>query len=421
MNRLKKIAAVAGLVALIASWPFMVGLIAEKATIRGINEHQSDDLTLELLDYQRGYIHADAKTQVTITQPDLLRLFQRANVPPVLLLEHHITHHALSLEIASQFTPDTEKALAKVFSVSQFKMTLLTDTSISGKTTFDANISDMKNDVFSLQAGQISGYYSHAQWQVAFAAKTLMAQLSNRSLDATRPYMRVQVSEGDKESDGIHGIDWALDAQNLIWHDAQRDYQLKQLALSFVLQPQASHYDMNVAGQAAQLDFNDAARYHTQVTLNLTHLPTDKLKAAVDVITNPPALWNRKIRRQRQTQALNELFAGDWQGQLAAQYSRAPSARAENHLSLAVSGISPASSNLFSAFVQHKGILNLKLNEKDHSQADWAVLIEHGLLQKQGDYIQGEVRTDISGLSNAEQRLPWAQFVVEMKTLARQG
>lgn len=152
MNKLQKIGALGGVLALIACWPAVVGKVGEEALRQGVKTLQVNGVQTEVLNYQRGYLSSQMISQFTVVDPKLVAELTRDGLPKQWTITSDISHGLFGLTSQSHLSdhPDVP-------------VNLTTHTQLNGNTQFELDIeqwnyqNDIKGVAFSLQPSQISG------------------------------------------------------------------------------------------------------------------------------------------------------------------------------------------------------------------------------------------------------------------------
>lgn len=97
MNDVKKFAAIGGFVALAACWPLAVGQFAQNTIQDGVAKLNQDEVKVELINYDRGYLTSSAQTKVTVIDPVLKQQFEMDGLPTEFVLNHSISHGLISV------------------------------------------------------------------------------------------------------------------------------------------------------------------------------------------------------------------------------------------------------------------------------------------------------------------------------------
>lgn len=152
MNKLQKIGAVGGVLALVACWPAVVGKVGEEALRQGVKTLQMNGVQTQVLDYQRGYLSSKMVSQFTVVDPKLLEQLTRDGLPKQWTITSDISHGLFGLTSQSHISDHPDVPIS-----------LTTHTQLNGNTQFELDIeqwnyqNDLKGVAFSLQPSQISG------------------------------------------------------------------------------------------------------------------------------------------------------------------------------------------------------------------------------------------------------------------------
>ncbi|MGF1763023.1 DUF945 family protein [Aliivibrio kagoshimensis] len=114
MKELKKYAAIGGAIAIAACWPFATGQIGQSIMTDTIAHYDNPVVSIELLDYDRGYLSSTAVSKVTITDPVIAEQFRADGLPESLTFNHQIHHGLISIDSVSHLDvpPELEEFLA---------------------------------------------------------------------------------------------------------------------------------------------------------------------------------------------------------------------------------------------------------------------------------------------------------------------
>ncbi|CAM2834230.1 YdgA family protein [Vibrio rarus] len=127
MKKLKLLAAAGGAVALVAIWPLAVGQIGQTIVTDGVKNIHNQDVTVSLEEYHRGYLTSEAKTLVTVTDPQALAQLNTLGLPTEYEFVHVIHHGIVSLNSDSYYAQNPE-------------LKLNTKTQLNGNTEFSTDI-----------------------------------------------------------------------------------------------------------------------------------------------------------------------------------------------------------------------------------------------------------------------------------------
>ncbi|QXO19003.1 DUF945 family protein [Vibrio ostreae] len=125
MNTIKRIGAVGGAVVLVLCWPLAVGQIGQNVITDGIAHFSNEQVTAELVSYDRGYLSSHVETRYTILDPQLKAQLAEQGIPAQFLLDSEISHGLISLTAVSDFPEYPELPL-----------TITSTTSLNGNTRF---------------------------------------------------------------------------------------------------------------------------------------------------------------------------------------------------------------------------------------------------------------------------------------------
>ncbi|MFV0574312.1 MAG: DUF945 family protein [Vibrio sp.] len=102
MNSIKKFAAIGGVVAIAACWPLAIGQFAQNTIQTEIGKLSKDEVNLELVKYDRGYLNSTAQTKVTVVEPVLKQQMELEGLPTSFTFNHTIHHGLFSLSTDSK-------------------------------------------------------------------------------------------------------------------------------------------------------------------------------------------------------------------------------------------------------------------------------------------------------------------------------
>jgi uncharacterized protein YdgA (DUF945 family) len=109
MKSLKFYGAIGGAIALIGCWPLAVGQIANTAFEDMIASADNSNLSIELLEYNRGYLSSNATSKVVVEAEIAKQQLKELGLPTEFTLSHDITHGLISVSTDStvdQFNSD---------------------------------------------------------------------------------------------------------------------------------------------------------------------------------------------------------------------------------------------------------------------------------------------------------------------------
>lgn len=102
MKNIKQIGAVGGAVALVLCWPLAVGQIGHQVINHGLAEIDSNQISAEIITYDRGYLSSNVTTQFSVTDASLKQQLIDEGLPTQWLVESHIKHQLFSLAAESR-------------------------------------------------------------------------------------------------------------------------------------------------------------------------------------------------------------------------------------------------------------------------------------------------------------------------------
>lgn len=126
MQQIKKHVAIGGAIIMAACWPLAVGQIAQNVLTDGVAQLGNDKISAEVIEYQRGYFSAQAKTRFSVTDPALKGQLEQDGLPTQIELTHQIDHGLLSI------SAETETLVNPLLA-----FRLDTQTKLNGNTAFD--------------------------------------------------------------------------------------------------------------------------------------------------------------------------------------------------------------------------------------------------------------------------------------------
>ncbi|HCH01080.1 MAG TPA: hypothetical protein DEV85_04205 [Vibrio sp.] len=97
MNNVKKFVAIGGAVLLGACWPLALGQFAQTTIQDTVNKLDKEEVNVELVNYDRGYLSSTAQTKVTVVDPVLKQQLELDGLPTEFLLDHTISHGLVSI------------------------------------------------------------------------------------------------------------------------------------------------------------------------------------------------------------------------------------------------------------------------------------------------------------------------------------
>lgn len=178
MNNYKKYAAIGGAVALAACWPLAVGQFAESTIIDAAKQLDKKEVSVEVVNYDRGYLNATAQTKITIVDSVLKQQLELDGLPTTLILNHQI-HHGLFGVSSDTKTENYTEIPILIHSVTSFlgstsvevkseKMTFnfaqdANSTLTFSPGTFNADISRDGQVKFDYQLDSFNGHFANGE------------------------------------------------------------------------------------------------------------------------------------------------------------------------------------------------------------------------------------------------------------------
>ncbi|WNJ95339.1 DUF945 family protein [Vibrio ruber] len=147
MNQLKKVAAVGGAVCLMASWPLVVGQIAERVFKDNIANIDNQLVSAKVLTYDRGYLSSQVQTEIQVTDPGLKAQMQNDDLPTSWVLNSDVKHGLFSIDAITQLDNQPEKSIK-----------IVTQTQLNGNTHFevDSQVTHYQGNTWSMTFTPIS-------------------------------------------------------------------------------------------------------------------------------------------------------------------------------------------------------------------------------------------------------------------------
>ncbi|SJN59937.1 hypothetical protein VR7878_03837 [Vibrio ruber DSM 16370] len=147
MNQLKKVAAVGGAVCLMASWPLVVGQIAERVFKDNIANIDNQLVSAKVLTYDRGYLSSHVQTEIQVTDPGLKAQMQNDDLPTSWVLNSDVKHGLFSIDAITQLDNQPEKSIK-----------IVTQTQLNGNTHFevDSQVTHYQGNTWSMTFTPIS-------------------------------------------------------------------------------------------------------------------------------------------------------------------------------------------------------------------------------------------------------------------------
>ncbi|GAD79143.1 DUF945 family protein [Vibrio ezurae] len=134
MKQLKRMAAAGGAIALVGIWPLAVGHIGQTIVTDGVKNLSNHNVKVELEEYHRGYLTSEAKTLVTVTDPQAIAQLQAYGWPTQYEFVHVIHHGLVSITGETSLAQNPE-------------LVLNTKTQLNGNTEFSTVIEHQQFDM----------------------------------------------------------------------------------------------------------------------------------------------------------------------------------------------------------------------------------------------------------------------------------
>ncbi|RJX69471.1 DUF945 family protein [Vibrio sinensis] len=97
MQQLKKYAAIGGAISLVLCWPLAVGQIGKNVIEDSVKHLNTDSVTAEIVQYDRGYLSSTAQTRYTVTDATLIAQLTADGLPTEIIVNSEISHGLFSL------------------------------------------------------------------------------------------------------------------------------------------------------------------------------------------------------------------------------------------------------------------------------------------------------------------------------------
>lgn len=204
---MKKIGAVAGVIALAACWPFATGKIGQTLYFDVIGHYQNPYVTLKNVSYQRGYLNSTVITEA-IVKPEFQSLFETEGLPTHWEVDTQLHHGFFSYRSESTLadTMDTNAFIQRLWGGDKTPIRLDTTTSLLGNTDFH-----LKIDPFVIQQAE-------GVWHIAPVTATGNVTREGQT-DATLMVPRANYQSQTNGIITLHAIDAHIDGHkaNGLW------------------------------------------------------------------------------------------------------------------------------------------------------------------------------------------------------------
>ncbi|MFV0450411.1 MAG: DUF945 family protein [Vibrio sp.] len=129
MKTLKIVAAVGGAVSLALCWPLAVGQIGQNVITDGLKHISSDEISAELISYDRGYLSSHVQTRFSVTSPVVKQQMMAEGLPTEVIVNSDIRHGLVGISALSTF-PDYQDSPLVISSTTQ----------LNGNTSFSSTL-----------------------------------------------------------------------------------------------------------------------------------------------------------------------------------------------------------------------------------------------------------------------------------------
>ncbi len=131
MKNLKLIGAVGGAISLVLCWPLAVGQIGQNVVTDGLAHLSNNDISAELIEYDRGYLSSKVQTRYSVINPVLKQQFVAEGLPTEIVVESAVSHGLVAISALSTF-PEYPDA----------PVVIETNTQLNGTTSFKTTVED---------------------------------------------------------------------------------------------------------------------------------------------------------------------------------------------------------------------------------------------------------------------------------------
>ncbi len=131
MKKLKFIGAVGGAISLVLCWPLAVGQIGQNVVTDGLAHISNDDISAELIEYDRGYLSSKVQTRYTVINPILKQQFVAEGLPTEIVVDSAVRHGLVAISAVSTF-PEYPNA----------PLVIESRTQLNGTTSFKTTLED---------------------------------------------------------------------------------------------------------------------------------------------------------------------------------------------------------------------------------------------------------------------------------------
>lgn len=131
MKKLKLIGAVGGAISLALCWPLAVGQIGQNVITDGLAHISNDDISAELIEYDRGYLSSQVQTRYTVINKVLKQQLENEGLPTEIVVASAVSHGLVAISATSTF-PEYPNAPLVIESTTQ----------LNGTTSFKTTLGD---------------------------------------------------------------------------------------------------------------------------------------------------------------------------------------------------------------------------------------------------------------------------------------
>ncbi|WP_217519323.1 DUF945 family protein [Vibrio metschnikovii] len=125
MQNIKRIGAIGGAVVLVLCWPLAVGQIGQKAITHGLENLTNEQISAELIHYDRGYLSSHVSARFTVLDERVRQQLISEGLPTQWIVDSDIQHQLFSLSAQSRLPEYPELPL-----------TMTTVTQLNGNTDY---------------------------------------------------------------------------------------------------------------------------------------------------------------------------------------------------------------------------------------------------------------------------------------------
>ncbi len=179
MKKLKLIGAVGGAISLILCWPLAVGQIGQNVITDGLAHISNDEVSAELVRYDRGYLSSHVQTRYTVTSQVLKQQLEAEGIPTEILVDSSLSHGLVGISGVSNFPEYPNSPLV-----------IHSNTQLNGTTSFNINLDDWHYQTQGADAVAISILSSELKGKAT--------ALGEASYEVSIPSVAMNFSTGEK-------------------------------------------------------------------------------------------------------------------------------------------------------------------------------------------------------------------------------